>query len=344
MCEDVKCARLSAKLHAFCSENAHLVLDSENLQVHCTLNGKFYDGRNILHLERFVCGKAYQRMLKVRHDAVSNIPCHDVLGPAVQIGVPKNIAGRVSAVATALAWQEHLSSALGVSCHSLGEAIALAAGRLDCSSLEAVRSVATLANVNKHTGFGPSPGKVVSCDSCELVDRPLPDGATILEASTVESRVLVQQLENLHGIVQESLVRLQSSYAGFNLYTPSFTLVLDSESDIDGEEARPSKDPADEVDEDDLAISAVANVGRVSAQRQPDAFIEGVAADSVIPELVCPFCDEDLIASTCYLKDFFCKWDCRSIIPLGSVFLDCVPCGHVECHGCALAEVERSAS
>ena len=143
-----------AKLEAFIQVHSGFLLDATSLVVVWTPGNKSFDGRNVLHLERFVTGRMFLTYQSSREICMGGPCVIDFSGvEMVRINVPKALERRVLHVADALAMHAAITENLGISCHTLGDAIRCAKQHLTVDMASQAREVAWKANQARHVGL-----------------------------------------------------------------------------------------------------------------------------------------------------------------------------------------------
>lgn len=145
---------LDSFYHQFCLQHPGMSFCPVSSSVRCAFNGKSYDARNRLHIERFVQGKQYKSLLRLASlKDGSRIACPDFRQDTVMISVPRSIANRASVLANALALHHHLCSSLQESFHTLGEALKFSQARLAPDDYQMGLQIAASANLARHANL-----------------------------------------------------------------------------------------------------------------------------------------------------------------------------------------------
>jgi len=150
-------------------------LDENSFLVTFVLTGKTFDGRNLLHLQRFCEGKAYRTLCQAR--AAGQNRSISVDPPAVEVTtleVPVFLRDRAASLVEALKMQSWLAHQCRTEFHSLGEAIRGLQSSLSCAQLEKVRCCAYdyEANVARHQGLtmsGYMTSSLIVSQPCEEI-------------------------------------------------------------------------------------------------------------------------------------------------------------------------------
>ena len=151
-------ARRAAQLCAaqsFVDRHPQFSLAVDSLSVLCGITGKTLDGRNMVHLERYVTGRAFRtasaaEALRAPFRGGLDLPTYSGSTDLSWIPVPRGLCDRVVALTEALKLHASLSSFFGQEFHTLGAAIRVAAPLLSASALAAAWGTAHQANCARH--------------------------------------------------------------------------------------------------------------------------------------------------------------------------------------------------
>ena len=141
---------LIGKLVAFTAEHHHFELHYVSLQVRCKLGSKVFDGRNLLHLQRFILGRQYNDMLLAVEYRDVVIDLKPLQLPMVAHQVPACIADRITCISEALILHARISQQLQTPFHTLAAAICAGSISLGHENIVPLCLVASAANRARH--------------------------------------------------------------------------------------------------------------------------------------------------------------------------------------------------
>ena len=153
--------RQLALLRSLLANEPSLHLDERTLRVHDVITNKTLDGRNLLHLERYLVGKPRRTATLARLACSSPFSPVDSLfeSPIItSIAVPAEVAERLVPIAESLLLHLRIERLTGVHMNSVGSAVAALPVNLDADTLAQLKSIVTAGNAARHAPFGGEKG------------------------------------------------------------------------------------------------------------------------------------------------------------------------------------------
>ena len=159
MARSKRSAARVAALRRLVAEDEALSLDACSLLVTDAVTGKQLDGRNIVHLQRFLAGKSRRAFIQAH--ASRTQPCMRTcaLWEKVDLAcveVPAVIANRVLRISASLMLHYRIEHLMGVYLNSVGAAVASISATLSGDEFVKAKAIVIDGNYARHAPFVPA--------------------------------------------------------------------------------------------------------------------------------------------------------------------------------------------